>query len=194
MARCADQSPAVDEIKSRGDGDQVPATQDGMQQLSRVCGDEAVTDRTEDPVMNNDILYIEPITFGWATEWLPRIRSCYPRMKTALDDGGPVAAAKAIGDWQHETDVWLRTFDAQKRRSVIDLLFAECEMLFETLDPSDGSKPIHGGLSWSDFRERWFNAIPLALATQRCAFEKADLAVGALRTLETHAAQKNWLP
>src|SRR3954465_11298731 len=121
--------------------------------------------------MMDEEIVIRPIQFSWFGEWLPRVRSCYPRMRYGMDaaaDGDvrakALAAASAIGTWQKETREWLEAMSPEKKEDIIQLLFSECELLWMVIDPGHQgiSKPAHGGMEWSDFRERYYDGIPLA--------------------------------
>lgn len=150
-----------------------------------------------------DEIVIRPLQFSWQFEWLPRARSCYPRMREAMKEaaGGErneaIAAAAAIGLWQKETAAWLASLSAEKKEDVIQLLFAECEMLWEVIDPgyAGASKPQFGGEEWSDFRERFYEGRPLAyLVSSIDEFERRDAALSVWRGLEAYAEEKSWLP
>lgn len=107
-----------------------------------------------------------------------------------------VSIAAEVGRWQNEVDAWLRALNAKKQRDLIELLKAECDMLWETIDPSHPSapKPQHGSEEFTDFRERFHQAQPLALAAVRVGLEKADGALRWLEQLQDFAEQKHWLP
>jgi hypothetical protein len=140
---------------------------------------------------------LDPITFSWSTEWLPRIRNCRHRMMATLKTTPPNPAdcARVGGVWQQEIDDWLKGFDELKRRSVIDLLFAETDMLFETIDPSHGPRPDSGSSEFSDFRERWYDALPLAFAVERVwGFDRAAEVRRRFQDLEAYAERRGWLP
>lgn len=154
------------------------------------------------------ILNIRPLTWHWS-EWRERftqydevLRPLRDRLKIGevADPNDIVALGLAVGAQQRETDAWLSALSAEKRQDVIDLLRAECDMLYNTIDPdlskyAAGAKaPVVGSWSFVDFRERWYIAIVLAEAVVRVGFEGGDGALRAYRNLEFFAEEKAWLP
>ena len=137
------------------------------------------------------MINITPLTWHWE-EWLPMIRTRFEVLVApARKAQDPIGMARAIGAWQQEVDAWLATFDEGRRRSCTDLLYAECDMLWVTIDPGHW-KPTAD--DQTDFRQRWYEALPLALAAERAGFDRADIVVRAYRGLEQYAAEKQWLP
>lgn len=141
----------------------------------------------------NDVLYIRPLEFHW-DEWTPRIRTNHAHVLTVLKMQGPVVGSQAIGQFERETDEWLRTFSDNKKLDVVELLLAECDMLCMTLMPDEGKTPPSDSDEAMDFRQRFHEALPLAIAVERVQLHRAGIALKAFRLLERQAEQKGWLP
>lgn len=142
-------------------------------------------------------LTIHPLQFRWA-EWLTRSRDCDARVKivTLVSINQAHAIVRVISEWQAEVDAWLSTFSAEKREDVVSLCNAELDMLWEIIDPGYQGvpKPKLGGDEFTDFRERFYEGLPLAIAVQRLKFPQADTLLSAWKRLEDFAEQKGWLP
>ena len=139
------------------------------------------------------MIEIRPVEFSWYSEWLPRIRhdrqAVLAAMKVSLTPA--LTAAQVISEQNQATDRWLKLLSANKQEDVVSLTKAECELLWMIIDPPHPI-PKPGEYECSDFRERWFDAIPLALAIFR-AFDNESV-LQMYRRLEQAAEEKGWLP
>jgi hypothetical protein len=145
---------------------------------------------------STSMIDVEPIEFSWMEEWLPRVRASLPRMRAAMmsAESPAIAAARSIGEWQNETDAWLRSLSTKKQRDVVELLLAENDMLWETIYPSDGRKPVVDSDEFTDFRTRFYEGIPLALAIERLTLPRSGFVGDMWRQLRDFAEERNWLP
>jgi hypothetical protein len=158
-----------------------------------VCGAH-IESEPHTPACQGNHFIVEPVLFDWTREWLPRINAYDALVEHVPHD--PIRILQAVTAWSRDTDDWLSTLGERKQRDVIDLLAANCAMLFETIDPShpDASRPEHGGPIWSEFRREWFRAIPLLRSAHRIGLPGVDRVEALYAELERYAEQMEFLP
>ena len=136
-------------------------------------------------------LQLQPIEFSWGNEWLPRVRRSHQLAAVLLKQNDPKGAARALGTWQNEVDAWLTSLSEKKKRDVVELLTAEADLLFISIDLTDASTNSDEA---SDFRERYYDAIPLLNAAVRLDLPHIASASRTFDSLATYAQKRGWLP
>jgi hypothetical protein len=98
-----------------------------------------------------------------------------------------------IGDWKKETTSYLSSLTANQKEDVISLLMADAEMLIAAVDPPHSEyKPSEDDRL--DFRQRYYEALPLLVIVEELGFPKASAARSYFNDVESFAAKKDWLP
>jgi hypothetical protein len=150
----------------------------------------------------NDMIQLQPLRWHWQ-DWVTRHRAlhtlCHARPLPICARNPAIALLEVISLWTAETNAWLSSLDDGQRRDVIDLIMAECDMLWQVVDPAahtpSGYFPDPPTADdRTDFRDRFYTVQPLVVLVAQLNFPHVERAQRALADLDKFATDKEWLP
>jgi hypothetical protein len=136
---------------------------------------------------------IRPLEFSWM-EWRNIYKVQHVELTRMVKECGPATAAYTAGRHKQETANWLKRMSVSKQQDVIELLIAEQGLLFDLIDPPGEKKPARGSYAFTEFRERYFQAVPLLRATVDAEVKRSKSVARAYAQLEDYATAQEWLP
>src|SRR5688572_19515575 len=117
------------------------------------------------------MIEIRPLEFSWIFEWQPLRERHQAELRQAIANDGPIAACAVAGRQERELNKWIHGLSDNKKRDVIDLLNAEHDLLYELIDPSGQPLPPIGSYQFSEFRQRYYDAVTLLRAVTRVGLQ-----------------------
>lgn len=140
--------------------------------------------------------YGRRLELNWVRDIVPHIRQPLPHREMTAKE-----LAEVVNNWARETDDWLRGLSLNQRDDVVRLLDEECDHLWvhtHHLRMLPGAQPLaERAVEYNrhDFRQRFFEGMPLVMAAARVKILGADWILSHWQELENYvASQTDWLP